>query len=153
MIMTLLQSTGRLLPALVLATLLAGCSTARIVPAYNEHLAGALTRAHTAVFQITACVELGFCAGAESFDEREENYVDAMSSLGTARVLAANLEAPTDTARDSRDELVSFITGCAEQLQALAGLHRAGSALPGIGLTQPVETACDQALRAAQAMK
>jgi hypothetical protein len=148
-----LPVTGRLLAALVLAAILAGCSVSRIVPAYDHNLADALARAHTDVFRITACVELGLCASAESFVEQRENYIGAMSSLGTARALAGNLDAPSETARGARDELESFIVGCAAQLQALAGLHRAGRALPGIGLTQPVETACDQALRAAQAMQ
>ncbi|MEE4279409.1 MAG: hypothetical protein V2I82_13155 [Halieaceae bacterium] len=143
----------RRVPILAIAVALTACSTNLIVPAYDARLDTAVSSAHTAAAKITACIDLGLCATAESFAEQEANYIEAIANLKTAGLIAGSLPASNDTARASREDLVSFVDGCREQLVSLAQLHLAGQTKPELGMTQSVDVSCDQALRAAQAMK
>lgn len=53
----------------------------------------------------------------------------------------------------ARDLLTGMIQGCSDQVASYAKMHQAFGIQPASGATQPMMVACDQAAKAAQAMK
>lgn len=136
--------------------LLGACSTNLFAPTYSKELETSANKAYTAVASITACIELGSCLENDGFEKQEKDYTTAISNLKSSKILASSLKISSRsiTAKQAKDDLISFIDECHSQVMVLADFHKK-SIIPsgGGGITQPVDTVCDQMLRSTQALK
>lgn len=140
----------------ILAPLLGACSTFDwFAPPYDAELDKSVMESHKAVSEITACIDMGLCADVASFEQREQIYTKAVAGLKTARLRAETWEPPrrSATGAEAKTLLIEMIDGCQAQLMELGERHRKNGVPQNAGFTQPVDTACDQALRAVQALK
>ncbi|MEM1361564.1 MAG: hypothetical protein AAGF94_07580 [Pseudomonadota bacterium] len=133
-------------------TSLGGCSV--FAPPYLPEAEKSMASAYTSISQITACVDLGLCATPASFTAKESDYISAIAGMKTAETIVSNWNPPFDNAPSSKSKklLLELIDGCRMQLVSLSDIHRKNGVPAGVGLTQPVDVSCNQALRATQAM-
>ena len=111
--------------------------------------------AYASVSEITACADLGLCANPSSFAEKEASYTNAISQLKAAKLVVSSW-APIKRgvpAEQANENLIEIIEGCQGAVVAMSELHRNAGLVSGAGVTQPVDTQCDQAVRAVRAMK
>jgi hypothetical protein len=139
--------------AMVAATLvLAGCQT--FAPAYDTTLDTQMTTAFQGVAKLSAEIELGSYANASTYSGATDEYTTIISSLTVAALRADTLpvqaKAPAEKARTL---LTGLIKGCQTQVTTVAAIHKATGLAPGAGIGAPMLTSCDQAARAAQALK
>lgn len=129
-----------------------GCSV--FAPPYLAGAERSMASAYSSVSEITACVDLGLCATPASFTAKEGNYINAIAGMKTAETTVSNWKPPFESAPSSKSKklLLELIDGCRSQLISLSNIHRQSGVPAGAGLTQPVDVACNQALRATQAM-
>lgn len=142
----------RLLAAVVATLVLAGCQT--FAPAYDATLDTQMTTAFQGVARLAAEIELGSYADKATYDGATSEYTTIISSLTVAGLRADTLpvqaKAPAEKARGL---LVGLIKGCQTQVTTVAAIHKASGLAPGAGISAPMMVSCDQAARAAQALK
>lgn len=142
----------RLPAAIVAVLLLAGCQT--FAPAYDATLDTQMSTAYQGVAKLSAEIELGTYADASTYTTATPEYTTIISSLTVAALRADTLpvqaKAPAEKARTL---LVGLIKGCQSQVTGIAGIHRASGLAPGAGISASMMVSCDQAMRAAQALK
>lgn len=141
------------LPAVIAAVLLlAGCQT--FAPAYDTTLDTQMTTAFQGVAKLAAEIELGSYADKATYSQATSEYTTIISSLTVASLRADTLpvqaRAPAEKARTL---LVGLIKGCQTQVTTVASIHKAAGLAPGAGISAPMLVSCDQATRAAQALK
>lgn len=133
------------------ALLLAGC--AMFAPRYDPMLDAKTAGAYELVARFAANGELGTYADKASFADASPHYADAQAQLAVAQMRAASLETGGKGAAHARDLLVKLIRGCSDRITSFALQHKKFGIQPDTGATQPMMVSCDQAARAAQAMK
>ncbi|MEM6747334.1 MAG: hypothetical protein AAF608_07935 [Pseudomonadota bacterium] len=143
----------RRIATLSLFVLLPGC--ALFAPPYDPALEDAVAKGNEHAGKVTVCAELGLCATPESFADQQDNYTTAIASLKAGKVIAEGWEPPrfNATARRASDLIVEQIDGCQTSVIELLTIHREEGLAPGVGLSQPVDIACDLALSSVQLMK
>lgn len=134
--------------SLVLFLFLSGCVL--FAPPFSEELEKNLSEGYKSISKVTACIDLGLCSTRSSFKNNEEAYTSAVASLKTARLIAGGMSTRIGSAGE---DLVGLIDGCIAQIDSLSKIHRASGVPANVGISQPVIVACDQPLRAAQALK
>lgn len=148
---------GQRLPAirygmpLAAALLLSAC--AMFAPRYDPTLDEKTSGAYELVARFTANAELGNYADRASYDVAAPQYAEAQAKLAVAQIRAEGLPVQGDRAATARGQLVSFIKGCSARLTSFATQHRKFGIEPDSGARQSMMVSCDQAARAAQAMK
>lgn len=129
----------------------AGCTL--FYPRFDPFVSNQTAAAFEEVSELTSAIELGKYGTAESFDGAIDSYASIDAKLATAALRIDTLTAPTGPSRAARDGIKAQIEGCRARVKALADIHKATGVPPGVGATQPVLVSCDQATRAADAMK
>jgi hypothetical protein len=142
----------KVLAVVAAAVLLAACQT--FAPAYDATLDTQMTTAFSGVAKLSAEIELGSYADPSTYSGATGEYTTIISSLTVAALRADTLpvqaKAPAERARSL---LTGLIKGCQTQVTTVAAIHKASGLAPGAGISQPMMTSCDQAARAAQALK
>ena len=136
---------------LVAALLLSSC--AMFAPRYDPTLDQKTSDAFEIVARFAANAELGNYADKASYGDAAPQYAEARAKLAVAEIRAQGLPVQGERAATARDRLVSFIKGCGDRLTSFATQHRKFGIQPDSGTPQSMMTSCDQAARAAQAMK
>jgi hypothetical protein len=136
---------------LAMALLLSAC--AMFAPRYDATLDTSTTSAYEMVARFAANGELGTYSDKASFAATSTQYADALAQLAVAKMRAATLLTQGSKALRARDLLTGMIQGCSDQVASYAKMHQAFGIQPASGATQPMMVACDQAAKAAQAMK
>ena len=137
--------------ALALTLLLAAC--AMFAPRYDATLDQKTTGAYELVAGFAASAEMGSYTDKASFDGVASDYASAQAQLAVAKLRAATLTTQGKAAVKARDLLVGLIQGCSDRVGGFAAQHKAFGIQPATGATQPMMVSCDQAAKAAQAMK
>ena len=137
--------------ALVLLAALAGCTL--FAPRYDPTLDQKITGAYQLVAGFAASGELGSYADKASYDATAPQYAEAQAQLAVARLRAENAPVQGKAAVRARALLGGLIQGCSDRIGSFAAQHRKFGIQPGTGATQAMMTSCDQAARAAQALK
>lgn len=141
------------LKTVVACILVSGCAI--FAPPYKQEADTQISNAYQQISEITACIDLGLCATADSFKEKETNYTKAISSLKSAYLIASNWQASRKNlpATEANEYLLEIVKGCETSLVNLSELHKTAGIPAGIGAAQPVDISCDQAVRAIRANK
>lgn len=134
-----------------LAMLLAAC--AMFAPRYDATLDTTTTGAYQMIAGFAANGELGTYSDKATYDATAPQYAQALSQLAVAGLRAGTLPVGGKRAVTARDLLVKLINGCSAQVTSYAKMHKQFGIQPASGATQPMMVACDQAAKAAQAMK
>lgn len=137
--------------ALLVPLLLAGC--ALFAPRYDPALDQSVTGAYQSVARFAANGELGTYEDKSSFAATAPQYADAEAALAVAKLRAATLPVQGKPATHARELLVKLIQGCSDQVASYAQQHKQFGIQPASGATQPMMVACDQAAKAASALK
>ena len=135
----------------VLGALLSGC--AAFAPPYQAEADRMATESFAATSELLAKAELGEFVTPQSYPPAVDTYAKAISGMETARLLASTGGTATEAAETAKATQLAVIDACLANIKSLAGLHRSGGLIPGTGATQPVRVACDQAVRAIQALR
>jgi hypothetical protein len=123
------------------------------VPRFDPYVSEKTNSAYTEVAELLAAIDLGKYTMTDSFKDAIDKYASIDGKLAAASQRATMLNAPTGPSQSARDMLVRVIEGCRTQIKELASDHRTAGLQPNAGITQPVMVSCDQAARAADAMK
>jgi hypothetical protein len=137
--------------AFALVLLLAAC--AMFAPRYDATLDLKTTGAYELVAGFAASAELGSYTEKDSFEAIAPQYANAQAQLAVAKLRAATLPTQGKAAEKARDLLVALIQGCSDRVGSFARQHAAFGIQPASGATEPMMISCDQAAKAAQAMK
>lgn len=141
----------RLSVALILPIALAGC--AMFAPRYDATLDTATTGAYQQIAGFAAAAELGSYTDKASYQPTAPQYASALAQLSVAKLRASTLPTQGKAAEKARGLLAGLIQGCSDQLTSFAKMHQMFGIQPASGATQPLMVSCDQAAKAAQAMK
>lgn len=134
-----------------LALALSGC--ALLAPPYDPLVDQKTSGAYESVAKLVAKVELGSFADKATFPANADAYADVQAGLTIAAQRAETAPTAGKVAEKARGLLVGLIKGCSGQVASLADQHKRLGVPAGVGATQPVMVSCDQAAKAAQAMK
>ena len=138
--------------AVAMSICLAGCIG--FAPRYDEVLDEKTTSAYEKISTFLAEVELGKYEKSESFAEASDDYAKIQGLLAVAALRAVTLPVPTrGTAARGKAMLVSMIQGCKASIATLGALHKSGGLKPNTGTPAGAQVKCDQAAKAARAMK
>ena len=131
---------------------LPGCVS--FVPRYDPVLDEKTTSAYEEIAQFLAEIELGKYENKDSFADASDEYAEIQGLLSVAELRAATLPVgQRGTAAKARDQLVSFIQGCKTSITTLSSLHKRLGLIAGAGTGAGAQVKCDEAARAARAMK
>lgn len=125
----------------------AGCSP--LVPAYDTELDARVAAAYAGISTQLARGELGALRDPAGFEAHVDDYAAILGDLETARSRVAT----DDEAQTASAALARLIAACAAQVRDYAAEHRENGIVPQSGIAQPVRTTCDQAQRAARALR
>lgn len=135
----------------VVCTLVSACTV--FAPRFDPYVSEKANTAYTEVAELLSAVELGKYLTADTFKDAVDRYASIDGKLAAAEQRVITLNTPTKPSADARDLLLGQIKGCRKQVRELADEHKEDGLQPGIGRTQGVLVSCDQAGRAANAMK
>ena len=138
--------------AMLLLLLLAG-GCALFAPRYDAEVGNRASEAYEHVAQLLAEAEYGKFRSPETFAAAIDRYAEADALLATAAMRAAALPVSAGPAVKARELLVRQIEGCRARVKSLAAIHQRSGIAPDAGLTENAFVSCDQAARAATAMK
>jgi hypothetical protein len=142
----------KMMIALPLALALAGC--VGFAPRYDEVLDEKTTSAYENISKFLAEIEMGKYQTPDTFASAANQYAEIQGELAVAEMRAASLPVPhKGTAVRARDLLVSMIQGCKASVVTLSALHKTSGLIPNTGTSAGAQVKCDQAARAARAMK
>jgi hypothetical protein len=137
---------------ITIALALAGC--VGFAPRYDEVLDEKTTSAYENVSKLLAEVEMGKYRTPDTFAQASGQYAEIQGELSVAEMRAASLPvASRGTAAKARDLLVLMIQGCRTSIVTLGTLHKSSGLIPNTGTSAAPQVKCDQAARAARAMK
>lgn len=131
--------------------LLSACAV--FAPRYDPVVGTQTSEAYTLASELLSQIDLGKYPDPASFPATLDRYAAVDARLATAEMRASALPVSTGISRSARDDLVSFIQGCRAQIHSLADQHRRFGFPVAVGATAPARVACDQAARAANAMR
>jgi hypothetical protein len=134
-----------------LALVLSAC--ALFAPPYDAAIDQKTTAGYEGAAKLAAQAEMGAFQDKATYDATVGAYSDVQAALAVAAVRARTSPTAGKAAITARDQTVGFIEGCSAQVSGLAALHKAYGVVPKTGATQQLFVACDQAVRAARAMK
>lgn len=142
----------RIAIALPVALSLAGC--VGFAPRYDSVLDEKTTSAYENISKFLAEIEMGKYQTPDTFAQASDEYAEIQGELAVAEMRAASLPVPRrGTAVRARDLLVSMIQGCRASIVTLTTLHKTSGLIPNSGTSAAPQVKCDQAARAARAMK
>ncbi len=132
---------------LVLPFFLLGCDA--LVPAFNADADRRVVDAYQQISEILAKADLGALTSKSSYQGELDTYASIISKLETAK-LSIQGSGPTGNspAASNNALLVSIINGCLSNVKTLSQMHQQFGIQPNVGATQPIRTACDQAVKA-----
>jgi hypothetical protein len=137
---------------IVMAISVSACLS--FAPPYDSVLDDKTTAAYEHVSKLLAEVELGKYATPDSFAAATDEYADIQALLSVASMRAQTISARAGTpAETARNQLKSFVDGCKGAITSLSNLHKTAGLIPASGVTARAQVECDQAARAARAMK
>lgn len=137
------------LPMLLLLSSCAGL----IAPPYDGTVETQAIAAYGLAARIAAEVQLGQFASPTSYPAAADQYVSLISDIAIAKERAATLPAASALGKDAQTRLVGILQACADRAQTIAKLHQKVGLAPDAGIEGDLMTSCDQAARAAAAMK
>lgn len=144
----------KLCKILLLAAVSAQMSACTIfAPRFDPYVSQKTNSAYTEVAELLSAVDLGKYIMPDSFKDAVDKYASIDGKLAAASQRVTKLNAPTGPSQSARDLLKRQIEGCRNQIKELAAGHKMAGLQPSTGITQPVMVSCDQAARAADAMK
>lgn len=133
---------------LLATVLLAGC-TASFAPQANEEMTRRTLAAYELVANVRACADLGTCDKPGDFTRMSDRYVQALTDIDTAALIAGELPGTADRAKAI---LVQELENCRAAITDLAEAHREGPTLRGDPTPKLSQATCQLAYQGVSAL-
>lgn len=142
---------GRLLLGGVLL-LLAGCQGV-FAPPYDPTVETHAASAYSTAARLAAEIQMGQLAQPTSYAQTADQYVSLVADIAIAKQRASTLPATTPAGKDAQQRLGQILQGCADRAQTIAKLQQSVGVPANAGADIDLLIACDQAAKAASALK